>query len=152
MKYETENEILEVVRKFENGTISRDEWRHREHLTVALYYIKNSNSLTEATDKMRVGIFNLLKFFGVDLVKEMPYHETLTQFWMNSVNDLAKTENGYSMVETINSILENLGDKDLPLKFYSRELLFSDTARKEFVAPDLTNQINKADNFADVKL
>ncbi len=60
MKYETETEILDVVRSFENGTISRDEWRHREHLTVAFYYIENSKFLTEAIDKMRAGILNLL--------------------------------------------------------------------------------------------
>ena len=137
MKYKTDNEILEVVRGFENGTISRDKWKHAEHLTVAFYYIKNSKSLVEATDKMRDGIFHLLKSFGVDLEKEMPYHETMTRFWMDSVKDLAKTKNGYSIVEMTNLIVETLGDKDLPLKFYSRELLFSDAARKEFIEPDL---------------
>ena len=137
MKYKTENEIFDVVRKFEDGTIARDEWRHAEHLTVAFYYIKDSKFLVEATDKMRAGIFNLLKSFGVDLEKEMPYHETLTLFWINAVNNFAKTQNGYSIVEITNLIVEKLGDKDLPLKFYSRELLFSDRARKEFVEPDL---------------
>jgi hypothetical protein len=137
MKYKTEHEIINLVRSFENGTISRDAWKHREHLTVAFYYIENSKSLDKATDKMRSGIFNLLKSFGVDLEKEMPYHETMTRFWMNAVNDLAKARNGYSIVETVNLIVEKLGDKDLPLKFYSRELLFSDEARKIFVEPDL---------------
>jgi hypothetical protein len=137
MKYKNENEILDVVRSFENGTISREKWKHREHLTMAYYYIKNSKSLPEATDKMRVGIFNLLKSFEVDLEKEMPYHETMTRFWMKVVDDFAKTRNGYSVVETTNLILENFGDKDLPLKFYSRELLFSDKARSEFIEPDL---------------
>lgn len=137
MNYKNENEILDVVRSFEDGTISREKWKHREHLTVAFYYIKNSKSLLEATDKMRVGIFNLLKSFGVDLKKEMPYHETMTRFWMNLTDGFAKTQNGYSIVETTNLILENFGDKDLPLKFYSRELLFSERARKEFIEPDL---------------
>ncbi len=137
MKYETETEILDVVRSFENGTISRDEWRHREHLTVAFYYIENSKFLTEAIDKMRAGILNLLKSFGVDLEKDMPYHETLTKFWMKVLFDFAKTQNGYSFVSQANLMLENFGDKDLPLRFYSRELLFSDQARKDFVEPDL---------------
>jgi hypothetical protein len=137
MKYETETEIFEVVRSFEDGTISREEWKHTEHLIVAFYYVKNSPTLDEATDKMRVGIFNLLRSFGVNLEKEMPYHETMTRFWMTSVDDFTKAQNGYSIVETTNSILENLGDKDLPLRFYSRELLFSDKARAEFVEPDL---------------
>lgn len=137
MKYERENEILDVVRGFENGAISRDKWRHAEHLTVAFYYIRHSKSLTEATDKMRAGIFNLLKSFDIDLEKEMPYHETLTRFWMAAVDNYADGQNGYSIVDTTNLILENFGDKDLPLKFYSRELLFSDEARKGFVEPDL---------------
>ncbi len=137
MKYENENEILEIVRSFENGTISRERWKHAGHLTVAFYYIENSKSLDEATDKMRAGIFNLLKAFDVDLEKEMPYHETMTRFWMVIVSDFAKNKNGYSIVETANLIVENLGDKDLPLRFYSRELLFSDAARKNFIEPDL---------------
>lgn len=137
MKYETEKEILDVVRSFENGTISREKWKHAEHLTVAFYYIKNSSSLYEAIDKMRVGIFNLLQSFSVDLDKEMPYHETMTRFWVKVVYDFAKARNGYSVVETTNSILENFGDKDLPLQFYSRELLFSNAARSNFVEPDL---------------
>ncbi len=137
MKYETENEILDVVRSFENGTISRGRWKHAEHLTVAFYYVKNSSSLTEATDKTRVGISNLLNSFGVDLENEMPYHETMTRFWMEFVDDFTKAQNGYSVVETTNLVLENFADKDLPLKFYSRELLFSDAARKDFIKPDL---------------
>lgn len=137
MTYKTENEILDVVRKFETGTISREAWRHCEHLTVAFYYIKNSDSLIEATDRMRVGIFNLLKSFAIDLEMEMPYHETMTRFWMKAVSDFANTKNGYSIVETANAIVEKLGDKNLPLRFYSRELLFSDKARSEFVEPDL---------------
>jgi len=137
MKYETETEIFDLIRSFENGTISRENWKHAEHLTVAFYYADNSPSLNEAADKMRGGIFNLLKSFGVDLEKEMPYHETMTRFWMNLVYDFAKTQNGYSIVEAANLMIENFGDKDLPLKFYSRELLFSDRARKDFVAPDI---------------
>ncbi len=128
---------MDIVRSFENGTISRERWKHAEHLIVAFYYIKNSSSLVEATEKMRDGIFNLLKSFGVDLEKEMPYHETMTRFWMKVVDDFTKVQNGYSVVEAANLILENFGDKDLPLKFYSRELLFSDAARSEFVEPDL---------------
>jgi hypothetical protein len=137
MKYENESDILEVVRSFEDGTISREKWKHAEHLTVAFYYIKNSSSLVEATDKMRVGIFNLLKSFGVDLEKEMPYHETMTGFWMKVVYDFAENKNGYSVVDATNLILENFCDKDFPLKFYSRELLFSDAARSKFVEPDI---------------
>lgn len=134
MKYRTENDILNIVRDFESGTISREDWRHAEHLTVALFYLSH-HDFNKALIKMRDGIFNLLKAFEVDLNKEMPYHETLTVFWLRTVNDFKNSKNGASMLETCNELVEKF-DKDYPLRFYSRELLFSDKARRQFVECD----------------
>ena len=136
MIYQTEDEILRIVRAFENGTIPRSEWRHAEHLTVAFYYAFHHDFET-ARVKMRDGIFNLLNAFDVDLSKEMPYHETLTVFWMRTVFGLIENRSKDSFVETANKVLEVGGDKDLPLKIYSRELLFSDEAKRNFVEGDL---------------
>jgi len=136
MIYQTEEQILEIVRAFESGTIARSAWRHNEHLTVAFYYAFHHDFDT-ALVRMRDGIFNLLKCFEVDLSKEMPYHETVTIFWMRTIYDLTENRNGDSLVEAANRVLQTCGDKDLPLKFYSRELLFSDEARKNFVEGDL---------------
>lgn len=36
MKYASENEIYALVRAFEEATISESDWRHAEHLVVAL--------------------------------------------------------------------------------------------------------------------
>lgn len=136
MSYKTEDEILKIVRGFETGTISRADWRHAEHLTVAFYYAFHHDFET-ALAKMRGGIFNLLNAFGVDLSKEMPYHETLTVFWMRTVFDFLESQKEKSFVETANKVLDVCGDKDLPLKYYSRDFLFSDEARKNFVEGDL---------------
>jgi len=138
MKYETESDIETVVRAFENAAIKRDDWRHAEHLTVALYYIWH-HDFDFALARMRAGIFNLLKAFAVDLSKEMPYHETLTVFWIRTISDFVKSKNETSIVEICNEMIEHL-DKDYPLKFYSREILFSDEARKNFVEGDLTSK------------
>ena len=135
-KYETEDDVLALVRSFEAATISRDEWKHPEHLIVALYYVSHYDVET-AIEKMRSGILNLLaNGFGVDLTKEMPYHETITLFWMGIVADFNDSKNGASLLEKANEVAYRW-DKDYPLKFYSRELLFSDGARAEFVPPDL---------------
>ncbi len=131
MKYKTENEILEVIEKFENGTISRDAWGHPEHLILAFHYASN-NDFDSALIKMRDGIFNLLKSFEVDLNKEMPYHETMTVFWMRTVYDFAMSKIGASVIESVDEMITKF-DKDYPLHFYSREVLFSDEARKTFV-------------------
>ena len=144
MKYENENEINSLVEAFENGTISRDAWRHAEHLTVALFYLSNHDETT-AYKKMRSGIFNLLKSFGVDLTKKMPYHETLTVFWLKTVDEFGKSKNNASILETANELVEKF-DKDYPLRFYSHATLFSEKARACFVKADLQNISNQKIN------
>jgi len=136
MKYKDETEITELVKAFEDATIGRDVWKHAEHLVVALVYV-NAHELETATAKMRDGLFNLLTAgFKVDLSKDMPYHETLTVFWMNAVSKFNGECNGLTLKEKANRLVEAF-DKDYPLRFYSRNFLFSDEARSKYVEPDL---------------
>lgn len=135
-KYKDESEVVALVRSFEDATISRDDWKHAEHLVVALYYLTHHDFDT-AYERMRSGILNLLeKGFNVDLKKEMPYHETITLFWMRTVAEFNASKNGASLLEKSNEVAYKW-DKDYPLKFYSRGLLFSDEARARFVESDL---------------
>lgn len=141
-RYENEEEIREVVRTFEDATISRDKWKHAEHLTVALHYLCLHDPET-ATGKMRSGIFDLLTSgFRLDLSKEMPYHETLTVFWMRTVAEFNASKNGASLLDKANELVAAY-DKDYPLRFYSRECLFSDEARAAFVEGDITEPLDR---------
>ncbi|MGQ0543649.1 MAG: hypothetical protein ACT4O9_17695 [Blastocatellia bacterium] len=138
-KYENEAEIYALLRSFEDATVSRADWKHAEHLVVALCYLEK-HDLETATEKMRKGIFKLLRNgFGVDLTKEMPYHETLTVFWMRTVLAFAMLENGSTLVKKANKLVE-LFNKDYPLRFYSREVLFSDEARSVYLKGDLVQE------------
>lgn len=138
-RYENEEEISEIVKAFEDATISREKWKHAEHLTVALHYLC-IHDIETATVKMRTGILKLLTSgFGLDLSKEMPYHETLTIFWMRTVADFNASKNGTSLLDKANELVATY-DKDYPLKFYSRDYLFSDEARVRFVNGDLIVQ------------
>ncbi len=142
MRFKDEKEIAEVVRTFEDATISRDVWKHAEHLTVALHYL-SLHDIETATTKMRDGIFNLLTSgFGLDLSKEMPYHETLTIFWMRTVADFNASKNGSSFLNKANELVEAY-DKDYPLRFYSRDYLFSDEARARFVEGNLQQRFSE---------
>lgn len=135
-RFKTEEEIAKIVSTFEDATISRDNWKHAEHLIVALVYLEH-NDLSVATEKMRAGIFNLLtNGFGVDLEKEMPYHETITVFWMRTVFAFSLMNKELPLLERANSLVEAF-DKDYPLEFYSREKLFCDEARTNFIEPDI---------------
>ncbi|HKP70774.1 MAG TPA: hypothetical protein VJV05_15910 [Pyrinomonadaceae bacterium] len=136
-KYETEEEVIDLVRSFEDATIAHDDWKHAEHLVVALYYV-TKHDVEVACSKMREGIMNLLENgFKVDLKKEMPYHETITVFWMRTVADFNASKNGSSLLEKANEVAYKW-DKDYPLKFYTRDVLFSDEARGRFVEPDIS--------------
>ena len=137
MRYENPEEIEKLVAAFEDASIARGVWKHAEHLVVALYYVNKFADIDAATNRMRDRLFNLLtEGFKVDLTKEMPYHETLTVFWMRTVAHFAAATNGMPLHEKANSLIEKF-DKDYPLRFYSREYLFSDDARARFVEPDL---------------
>jgi hypothetical protein len=137
MMYTSEDELLNIIRSFEDATIARGVWRHAEHLVVALYYLQTNDRET-AYRKMKDGIFNLLrKGFGLDLSKEMPYHETLTVFWLDTVAGFLADSPELSHLQKANRLVERF-DKDYPLRFYSRERLFSPEAREVFVEPDLT--------------
>jgi hypothetical protein len=138
-KYLHLSNIEALVASFENATIDRDAWKHAEHLVVALVYLEDSD-LAHATDKMRAGLMNLLENgFKVDLSKEMPYHETLTVFWMRTVFAFSLMHKQMPLLERANSLVKAF-DKDYPLEFYSREFLFSDTARTMFLDGDLRSK------------
>jgi hypothetical protein len=146
MRYENDGEIERLVASFEDATIERGVWKHAEHLVVALYYVNKFGDVDAATDKMRDGLFNLLtEGFKVDLSKEMPYHETLTVFWMKTIDEFSRSTNGMSLHEKANNLIETF-DKDYPLNFYTREYLFSDDARARFVEPDFLPAANSDDN------
>jgi len=68
--------------------------------------------------------------------KNRPYKETLTVFWMNAVSKFNGECNGLTLKEKANRLVEAF-DKDYPLRFYSRNFLFSDEARSKYVEPDL---------------
>ena len=134
-RFQNESQIHELLDLFETATISRDRWKHAEHLTVALCYASEMD-VDAAVERMRLGIFKLLDAFGVDLTMEMPYHETLTVFWMRAVAEFNASNSRTSLLDKANDLVATY-DKDYPLRFYSREYLFSDEARAKFIEGDL---------------
>lgn len=79
--YETEQEIEDVVRGFETCTTAGDDFHHREHLVVAVYYLQTL-SPADAVAKMRAGLLRFLEHHGEDTMK---YSEEVTVFWIDQV-------------------------------------------------------------------
>jgi hypothetical protein len=108
-QYQSEKEIEAVVKGFENCTIARDEFTHREHLTVAVWYVRADPQ--QALEKMRSGLLRFLNHHGVANTK---YKENLTVSWITLIQTtLAELDPDLSLLEVTNVVLDGLGDPRL---------------------------------------
>ena len=100
--YETEQEIEEVVRGFETCATPAGEFHHREHLTVAVWYLQTLTR-EEAVERMREALYRFLDHHGVDRKK---YSEEITVFWIDAVaSRLGEMGLETPLVERCNQIL-----------------------------------------------
>ena len=129
--YETDDEIRELVSAFEACRFHPSEFRHYQHLTVALWYVWHF-SPEEAATRISTGIRKLAKTYG-----RTGYHETITLFWLRIVANFVGEHRTDSISSTANALIECCNNKDLIREFYSAELLATDKAKAEWVEPDL---------------
>lgn len=129
-------EALEtLVRAWSECSLPFADWTHRAHLEVALWHALHY-SPAEALERVRTGIqaYNLSQ--GVEQTPTGGYHETLTHLYMALVQDFVR-RNAPAPVEQLSEALwKELAEKQVALRYYSRELLNSWEARTTFVAPD----------------
>jgi hypothetical protein len=119
-------------------TLPRPEWTHEAHLAATTYLI--------------------LKHPEIDLDAELPglirrynesvggvnddtqgYHDTITRAYLRGVRMfLNEADRSQPIHELVNELLHSpMGRRDWPLRFWSREKLFSVEARRGWVEPDL---------------
>lgn len=130
-----EEAIESLVNRFNSQTLPKNEWTHEAHIIVAFWYSSRYTD-AEALIKVRNAIQNYNTAVGTINSDSSGYHETLTVFWLSLVRKYLSGKNGRIEAFVNNFIAEGNADKELPLKFYTREILFSMQARKNWVAPD----------------
>ena len=118
-------------------TLPRADWTHEAHLAATTYLVLRRCDLDldrELPDIIRR--FNE-SVGGVNSDSE-GYHETITQTYLRGVRlFLGDAGNGDRLHELVNELLMSpMARRDWPLRFYSRERLFSVEARRHFVVPD----------------
>ena len=131
--------LTHLVQSFENHTLPKKDWDHQAHLSVALWYLKKFDKET-ALCKLRSGIITYNVAVGTANTTESGYHETLTLFWVEVLEAFLKSvEDTEKCVEACCEILMDspYADKQLPLKYYSKDCLMSVKARSRWVEPDL---------------
>lgn len=129
----TEEEILEVVDGFRARSLPKEKWTHQAHLVTALWFHVHYSPL-EAICYLRSGIIEYNASVGGKNTPEDGYHETLTLFWCHTIRDFVASHAGLSLVELAQRFLSSeMASKEYPLKFYTRDRLFSLEARATYI-------------------
>ena len=103
--YKSETEIENVVGAFEACTFGKDEFKHRHHLTVAVWYVQHLGK-EAALERMRAGLIRFLDHHQVDRKK---YKESVTVFWIELIADkLDQLGAEMSLVEKCNRVVDLL--------------------------------------------
>ena len=125
----TNAEILTLVDRLERCLLGKEEFHHRDHVTVAVVYLYASD-LETAMDRMRASLKRFAAHHGVTGL----YHETLTRFWLQQV--ARRLDRGACLSESVNKVQQELNDKSLIFEYYSRERIDSPEAKATWLPPD----------------
>jgi hypothetical protein len=132
-------DVPRLVARFEDCTLPKEEWTHQAHLSVGLWYASRLR-YEEALVAVREGIRRLNAVHGVPTTPTRGYHETITRFYMRVLCHYVAHEEERLTVdwgERVRRLLARYGDRELPLRHYSKERLMSPEARFGWVEPDL---------------
>lgn len=132
--YTSEDEILDVVRRFESCELPPADFNHREHMIVALCYLTREDD-GAALARLRAGIGRYAAAHGVS---PSLYNETITVFWLRRVRAfIERARDRSGLAELTNRLAEECGGSRLVYDYYSKGLIDSEAARRGWVKPDL---------------
>jgi hypothetical protein len=126
----TDAEILTLVDRLERCLLGKEAFHHRDHLAVAVAYLYTSN-LETSMDRMRSSLKRFAAHHGVTGL----YHETLTRFWLQQVEQ--RLDRSQCLEQSVRRTHEQLSDKNLVFGYYSRERIESKEAKETWLKPDL---------------
>lgn len=132
----------DAVARVGEGLLARDlpreEWTHEAHLAATTYLL-----LRHPEIDLDAELPGLIRRYnesvgGVNSDSE-GYHDTITRVFLHGIRlFLAEADPSEPVHDLVNELLLSpMGRRDWPLRFYSREALFSVPARRGFVTPDL---------------
>ena len=119
----------ELVCGFEEGSLR--EFPHASHVRLTLIYLRR-HGRDEALQRLMEG---LRKFVALKGVPEK-FHVTLTRAWLDLLDSTRRAHPEAEQPEALVQACPELLDKEVLLRFYSRDLLMSDAARTEWQPPD----------------
>jgi hypothetical protein len=120
--------------------LPREEWTHEAHLAATTYLLTRRPDVDLDTELPGIIRRYNESVGGVNSDTE-GYHETITRTFLHGVRlFLGEADQKAPLHELLNELLVSpMGRRDWPLRFYSRERLFSVEARRNFITPDIAS-------------
>ena len=132
-----DNAIRDTGARFLDRTLPKAEWTHEAHISTTCWLLLERPDIVPERD-----LPDLIRRYnesvgGVNSDTE-GYHETITRLFIRTLRSALAKREGEGLAAGVNAILASPeGRRDWPLRFYSRDLLFSKEARLGWVEPDL---------------
>lgn len=125
-------DIARIAAGFTDRTLPKADWTHAAHWAAAFWLLAHRDAFAEMPAMIRA--YNEAAG-GVNSDTE-GYHETITIASLRAAR--AHLRPGAPLSESLNALLAGeLGRSDWPFRYWSKDVLFTPTARREWVEPNL---------------
>lgn len=127
----------DLIKKFESLTLPKWAWTHEAHLSVCLGYLF-THPYQEIPALLRENIKSYNVAVGGKNTDTSGYHETITMFWLCTLKGFIEDNSFTDADHALTVLLETpISKTDYPSQFYSKDLIGTVEARKNWVKPDL---------------
>lgn len=129
--------LEQLVAAFCDCTLPKSEWTHEAHLRVGLWHVLQMGEVA-AMEALRARIRAYNESVGGKNTDREGYHETITQFYVKVIGEFLRGATAARpAAELAEELIRDYGDRDLPLRYYSKARLQSTEARLAYLEPDL---------------
>ena len=135
--FATDEAVRRVARGLLARTLPRAEWTHEAHLAAcACLLLEYPDFVAERDLPGTIRAYN--EAVGGVNDETQGYHETITQFYVSAIRAHLAQDRAGTLAQRVNRLLASpRGPRDYPLRFWSRDRLFSPAARLGWLDPDL---------------
>lgn len=137
MPFHSNTELADICHGVIDCTLPKADWTHAAHFAAAFWMLATEG---ERTFKRMPGLIRAYNdTTGVPNTETDGYHETITLASLKVARKaLGDAPDDQPLFVTLNAFLASeFGRSDWPLSFWSKDRLFSKTARLTWTAPDL---------------
>jgi hypothetical protein len=136
--FPTEAEVERVGLGLMSRTLPKPEWTHAAHFAAALWLLRRRPEM-DAAARMPALIRAYNEATGVENSDHSGYHETITQASIRAARAFLHAQpETLPLHDVVDRLMASpIGKPDWLLAYWSRERLFSVSARRGWIEPDL---------------